>query len=39
MANAPVSMVISQKKPAVLALKRGDASAIRSVIAAPYVKG
>src|ERR1700694_2985550 len=37
MANAPVRKVISQKNPAILALKRGDASAIRSVITAVLI--
>src|SRR5207245_2777794 len=34
MAHMPVSMVINQNPPAALALKRGDASAIRSIILA-----
>jgi hypothetical protein len=36
-ADAPVSMVISQKNPAILALKRGDASAFLSAIRAARI--
>src|SRR5437870_5682540 len=38
MANAPVSMVINQKKPAILALERGDASANRSVVTVVLIR-
>ena len=40
-ANVPVAMTINHKPPAILALKRGDACAIRSIIhnlpAAPHM--
>jgi hypothetical protein len=37
MAIPPVRKVINQKNPAVLALKRGDVSAIRSIITAELI--
>jgi hypothetical protein len=37
MANPPVKNVINQKNPAVLALKCGDVSAIRSIITAELI--
>src|SRR5437870_3063785 len=43
-ANVPVAMTINHKPPAILALKRGDACAIRSIIhnlpaAPPHERG
>jgi hypothetical protein len=37
MANPPIRKVINQKNPAVLALTRGDVSAIRSIIIAELI--